>query len=102
MATRIILLLLLFAFKTTTSIAQERQALIGINNIINSADTFSTRMPYEKLFLHIDRPNYTNVDTIWLKAYVLDSEMGFTKQSGLLYAELVNDTGRVVMQQAIP
>ncbi|RCH53764.1 hypothetical protein DJ568_16125 [Mucilaginibacter hurinus] len=70
--------------------------------LITAIDSFAVRMPSEKVYLHIDKPYYTNTDTIWLKSYVLNGSLGGSEQSGLLYAELVNDTGRVVLRQSMP
>ncbi|RYD94632.1 MAG: hypothetical protein EOP54_17190, partial [Sphingobacteriales bacterium] len=73
-----------------------------MNKLISAIDSFAVRMPAEKVYLHIDKPYYTNTDTIWLKAYILNPALEDSKQSGILYTELVNDTGRVVLRQALP
>ncbi|RYY33385.1 MAG: hypothetical protein EOP46_16585, partial [Sphingobacteriaceae bacterium] len=82
--------------------AQHIANVAAANRIIANADSFLRRMPIEKVFTHTDRPYYSNTDTIWLKNYVLNGLLEYSKQSGVIYAELVNDTGRVVMQQAMP
>ncbi|RCH53763.1 hypothetical protein DJ568_16120 [Mucilaginibacter hurinus] len=73
-----------------------------MKELVGKIDSFAVRMPSEKLYLHIDKPYYTNTDTIWLKSYLLNGSLGGSEQSGLLYAELVNDTGRVVLRQSMP
>ncbi|RYD89994.1 MAG: hypothetical protein EOP54_24695, partial [Sphingobacteriales bacterium] len=82
--------------------AQQIANVAAANRIIANVDSFLRRMPIEKVFTHTDRPYYSNTDTIWLKNYVLNGLLEYSKQSGVVYAELVNDTGRVVMQQAMP
>ncbi|RVT97200.1 carboxypeptidase regulatory-like domain-containing protein [Mucilaginibacter limnophilus] len=73
-----------------------------VKDIVAAIDTFNTRNPAEKVFLHIDRPYYTNTDTIWIKGYLLNNQLAYSAKSGLLHTELLNDTGRVVMRIAMP
>lgn len=70
--------------------------------ITAAIDSFATKHTAEKIFLHTDRVFYTNLDTIWFKAYVLNEQLEGSTLSGLMYIELINDTGRVVLQQSIP
>ena len=65
-------------------------------------DTFNVRVPNERVFIHIDRPYYSNTDTIWIKAYVFDAGLSYSVRSGLLYTELIDDTGKVVLRLAMP
>lgn len=71
-------------------------------NLVSAIDSFSNRMPAEKVFIQTDKPYYSNTDTLWLKAYVLDADLNYSQQSGLLYTELINDTGKVVVRQSMP
>jgi hypothetical protein len=73
-----------------------------VNSLVASIDTFNARAPQEKVFIHTDKPYYTTNDTIWMKAYVLDAGLNYSKQSGLLYVELIDDTGKVIIRQAMP
>ncbi|RYE22707.1 MAG: hypothetical protein EOP51_12590 [Sphingobacteriales bacterium] len=73
-----------------------------VTTLAGTIDSGLLRLPTEKVYLHLDRPYYNNTDTIWLKAYVLDGGLENSKQSGLLYTELVNDTGKVVLRQSMP
>lgn len=72
------------------------------SKVIPVIDSFSTRNPAEKVFIHTDKPFYALADTIWLKAYVLDDALAYSKQSGLLYVELIDDTGKVIIRQSMP
>lgn len=47
--------------------------------------------PQEKVFLHIDRPNYIQGDTIWFKAYLwYGNDQIPDTANGVLYADLLN------------
>ena len=53
---------------------------------------YSTAFPYEKIFIHTDKPHYFPGDTIWFKAYVTTPEEGATNAmtpSVPLYVELI-------------
>lgn len=70
--------------------------------IVATIDSFENRALSEKVFLQTDRPNYSTTDTIWMKAWVLDAAHNYSKQSGLLYVELINDTGKLIISQSMP
>ncbi len=74
---------------------------IAVKEFIAAIDTFSNRMPVEKVFVQTDKPYYTTIDTIWLKAYVLDAAFNYSHQSDLLYTELIDDTGKVIIRQSM-
>lgn len=70
--------------------------------MVAAADSFLIKHQPEKVFLHTDRGHYTNTDTIWIKAYLLNSALEYSEKSGLLYTELVNDTGKVAKRIVLP
>jgi len=56
----------------------------------------------EKIFLHVDRTNYMQGDTIWLKAYLwYGPEQLPDSISGILYVDLVNDQGIVALKRRL-
>jgi hypothetical protein len=56
----------------------------------------------EKVFLHIDRPNYIQGDTIWFKAYLwYGNEQKPDTVSGVLYADLLNQKNRAVLTRRL-
>jgi len=59
-------------------------------------------LPGEKVFLHTDRPNYMQGDTIWFKAY---SWYGYDQVpdtlSGVLYVDLLNQKNRAVLSRKL-
>ena len=62
----------------------------------------NTSLPEEKIYLHLDRPNYMQGDTIWFKAY---SWFGYDQLpdtvSGLLYVDLFNPEGTVTQKKKL-
>jgi hypothetical protein len=59
-------------------------------------------LPTEKVFLHIDRPNYMQGDTIWFKAYSWygDNQIPDTI-SRVIYIDLLNPKGRVALKRKL-
>jgi hypothetical protein len=88
----------------TDSIAEQQKLPLSTasQKIVAAIDSFNKSTPTERVFIHTDKPYYTTNDTIWMKAYVLDGALNYSKQSGLMYAELIDDTGKVVIRQAMP
>ncbi|RZK33693.1 MAG: hypothetical protein EOO61_14865, partial [Hymenobacter sp.] len=78
------------------------QTVNNVQEIAAGLNSFGQLAPSEKVFIHLDRPYYTNTDTVWMKAYLLNEELGYSAKSSLLYTELVNDTGKVVMRLSLP
>lgn len=78
------------------------QSQSGINNLITKIDTFSRRMPTEKLYLQFDKPYYAVGDTIWFKAYLLNSTLNYSRLSSRLYVEVLNDSSKVLKRMVFP
>lgn len=97
----ILTLFICFSVNAQNPIPVNNAAKNPVQCPIVTIDSFNTVVPREKIFTQTDRPSYSNTDTIWLKAYILDAALNYTKQSGLLYTELINDTGKVVMRQSM-
>ena len=65
----------------------------AVNNL---KDTYGAK-PVEKVYLHLDKPNYFPGDTIWFKAYtVVGYTHGLSALSGVVYAELLNPQDSLV------
>jgi len=59
-------------------------------------------LPTEKIFLHLDRPNYMQGDTIWFKAYLWHGYDQIPDTlSGVLYVDLISPKGRVVLKRKL-
>jgi hypothetical protein len=95
-------LLLLFILLSGQLFAQ-KHAPLSMSALYARLDTFRNKLPAEKLYLHLDKPQYATGDTIWFKAYLLDGTThAYSHLSGLLYVELLNDSGRLVERTSIP
>lgn len=75
------------------------------NRLIDSLANYveiNRELPYEKIYLHIDRPNYMQGDTVWFKAY---SWYGYDQLpdtvSSILYVDLVNPRGAISMSRKL-
>lgn len=59
--------------------------------------------PAEKVHIHTDKPAYTNTDTIWFKAYVVDVLLNHpSTASKVLYTQLVDERGKILSQAKLP
>ncbi|HWD87633.1 MAG TPA: TonB-dependent receptor plug domain-containing protein [Mucilaginibacter sp.] len=57
----------------------------------------------ERVYLHLDKPNYGFGDTIWYKAYtVIGQKHQPSALSGVLYVELISPADSLVTRQSIP
>ncbi|HTI61011.1 MAG TPA: hypothetical protein VL525_18450, partial [Mucilaginibacter sp.] len=71
---------------------------------LSRATATLTRQPaQEKIYLHLDKPNYAFGDTIWYKAYtVIGQKHQLSALSGVLYVELISPKDSLVTRQALP
>lgn len=67
----------------------------------NSMDSVRTVMR-EKVHLHLDRPFYSAGDTVWFKAYLVDSDNKPTQNSSVLYVDLLSQTDEVIESLKVP
>lgn len=68
-----------------------------LERLIAGFKKYLADLPQEKVYLHFDRPYYTNGDTVWFKAYLTAG--AFHKPSPLsrtIYVELINGRGQLV------
>jgi hypothetical protein len=70
--------------------------------ITGPLESFNKRLPLEKVYLHTDKPYYSLGDTLWFKAYLTDANLAPSKQSGMLYVELYDDSTIVARQVRLP
>jgi len=72
------------------------------NQAYNGNQNLNNSLPGEKVFLHLDRPNYMQGDTIWFKAY---SWFGYEQLadtvSKVLYAELLNPKDSIELKKKL-
>jgi hypothetical protein len=95
---RLLLLFFLFLFLAKRSCAQK-----GNQQIIAQFDSLNRAMPREKLYVHFDKTLYTQLDTIWFKAYLFDESLKTAStQSGLIYAEMIDTKGTIIKTVSLP
>ena len=64
---------------------------IGLPTIIDKTQRYTTGHPFEKVFLHFDKPYYALNDTIWLKAYVTTDLHVPSTLSKIVYVDFISD-----------
>jgi len=82
--------------------ARAQHGNMPVKKLIELVDSFNTRLPAEKLYLHFDKPYYAVGDTMWFKAYLFQAATHAGANSGLLYVELIDDSERVVKRMSFP
>ena len=83
-----ILLIILLGFSVTPLAFAQSQF-----PIINLVDQYSEKYPWEKIYLHTDKPHYFLNDTIWIKAYGLiesNKELPEATPTMPLYVDLID------------
>jgi len=69
-----------------------------IDSMVN---VYGERFPQEKIYVHFDKPAYNTGETIWFKSYLF---AGITPSpiSRNFYAELIDQSGKVLQQKVLP
>jgi hypothetical protein len=89
----LIILLLL----TTAVVTQAQSDSAKLASIAAKLEKLSGTTPVEKVYLHLNKPNYNIGDTIWLKAYVTIGEHHLPSAlSGLIYVELIDYRDKIL------
>ena len=92
---------ILFLVACTPVFAQ--RDTIGLNTIVAKTTKLITSYPFEKVYLHLDKPYYAAGDTIWFKAYLLnEAYLTGSQLSGLLYMEFINEKNKLVKRLMFP
>jgi hypothetical protein len=88
-----------------TDSAKKSLSSPAVQSVIGSIKEYvelHNEFPSEKVFLHLDRFNYAQGDTIWFKAY---SWYGFDQIPdtirGILYVDLINAEGIVALRRKL-
>jgi len=66
-----------------------------------SNDSLNKLAPIEKAYLQFDKPYYVLGDTIWFKAYLLNSFLTASDKSGIINIDIANDGNKVIKQYKI-
>jgi hypothetical protein len=79
--------------------ASAQRDTMSLNTIIAKTSKFTQGHPYEKVYLHMDKPYYTVGDTIWFKAYITAGVHQPSELSKILYIDVI--TARDTFVQAL-
>jgi hypothetical protein len=70
---------------------------ISLTTIVTKTDKLSSDHPFEKVYLHFDKPYYAVNDTIWFKAYLtIGPRHQPSPLSNIIYVDLINSGDSVV------
>lgn len=73
-----------------------------LTEFVKNAEVFNYLYPQEKVYLHFDNSGYFGGETIWFKAYVVNSTTNkYTDLSKVLYVELLSPEGRILDTQKL-
>jgi len=91
-----VFVLLSVVFETS---AQEKK---GLQHILGKLAVYTENNPPEKVYVQTDKDLYTNGETIWLKAYVLDGTRHTASTlSRIVYVELVDSKDTIITRQKL-
>lgn len=87
------ILLLLF---TVSFSAFSQTDTTSLNTIISKTAKLANDYPYEKVYLHFDKPYYAIGDTIWFKAYITIDIHQPSPLSKVVYVDVINNKDSLV------
>ncbi|HKG07240.1 MAG TPA: carboxypeptidase-like regulatory domain-containing protein [Pedobacter sp.] len=74
-----------------------------IDRFVTALQKWTEVNPYEKVYLHMDKPYYALGDTIWFKGYLtIGSRHQLSKMSGALYVELIDERDSLLSMVKLP
>ena len=84
------------------NLPEKKTKQLQTSGVFEGYKSLNSSLPGEKVYLHLDRPNYMQGDTIWFKAY---SWFGFDQiadtVSKVLYVNLINPDGKVELKKKL-
>ncbi|TFF34106.1 alpha-2-macroglobulin family protein [Mucilaginibacter psychrotolerans] len=75
---------------------------IGLTTIVAKTTKLVTSYPFEKVYLHLDKPYYAAGDTIWFKAYVTIDQHSPTILSNIVYVDITNSQDSMMRYLKLP
>jgi len=97
--TRFLYLSLFIIFQSIDSFAQDT---ISLNKLVEKSQKIIEEYPYEKVYLHVDKPYYAVGDTIWFKAYIALGQDQPSDLSKVLYVDLIAENDTLVRSMRLP
>lgn len=71
------------------------------DRVEKALDAYLRQYPQEKVYLQLDKDYYASGGVVWFKAYV-SSDYAPTGLSAILYAELLDNKGKVITRDKLP
>ncbi|WP_214071011.1 carboxypeptidase regulatory-like domain-containing protein [Mucilaginibacter sp. dw_454] len=103
---------LLFSFIAISLSAFSQSDTISAQTIVTKTIKYNGDYPFEKVYLHFDKPYYAVGDTIWFKAYItmdvtINDDMTKNKHlptalSKVVYVDVLNARDSVVQRMKLP
>lgn len=88
----------LFACNSSTLAQTHTHPIEKLQSYVDNINMFNRLYPQEKVYVHMDNTGYYLGETIWFKAYVMNAGTHLpTNASKVLYVELVNPRGKVLV-----
>lgn len=89
----------LFSLFLATLLAPVHAQQEALTDFLKTFQTYQKNNPVEKVFLHLDKTEYAQAETIWVKSYLVAGAGHLPSPfSKTLYVELVSDKGELVKQ----
>jgi len=92
-------LLLVIIFRLS---AFSQQDSIPVTTIVEKNTKQVTEVPYEKVYLHFDKPYYAVGDTMWFKAYLTSVQNIPSPLSKIIYVDVLTSKDSLVESLKIP
>ena len=74
-----------------------QQDSISLSTIVSKTEKLSTEHPFEKIYLHFDKPYYAVSDTIWFKAYLTIGSLHQPSALGrIMYVDVISDKDSII------
>ncbi|TQM50646.1 hypothetical protein BDE36_2395 [Arcticibacter tournemirensis] len=75
---------------------------ISINTIVQKVQKLTDEHPFEKVYLHFDKPYYAVGDTIWYKAYLTSHLHAPSPLSKVVYVDVINSRDSLMETLKLP
>jgi hypothetical protein len=98
----LLITVILFLCANTILFAQTGALKDNLLKLKTASDSSIHNRPVEKLYLQFDKPYYASGDTIWFKAYLLNSYLTASDKSGIINIDIANDSNKVIKQYRLP
>src|SRR5690606_32394477 len=94
--------LIFFLFTALQTNAFSQQDSIPVTTILEKNTKYITDVPYEKVYVHFDKPYYAVGDTMWFKGYLTSIQNVPSPLSKILYVDLYTSKDSLVHSLKLP